>query len=176
MDQPDDIEATAASASVLVRHRLGRVQATPSDTALARRVGGSLSGPNHRVSADCSCPFPFVVVLRLRTLWPRKRELCRARCLVHSVIVLCYCWNAGRILRQHARDNRSLPLPNMPAPIFEVSLDCEIWRIVCPVHCALSNTPLDLGPHNCCLSGFRVLDMEGNGLFGPSEVDDWDHR
>src|SRR5439155_25119285 len=126
MDQPDDIEATCASASVFVCHGLGRVTAAPFDTTLSRRVGRSLSGPHHRVSAYCSCPFAFVVVLYLRTLWSWERELCRARCLVHPVILLCYRWNVGGILRQHARTDRSLPLPNLLASILEISVSPKI--------------------------------------------------
>src|SRR5207249_7735256 len=108
-------------ASILVCRGPRWFTAATPDTFVSCRVGRSLSGPDHRVSADCSCPFAFVVVLRLRTLWSWKRELCRARCLVHTVIVLCYCWNVGRILRQHARADRSLPLPDISATVFEIS-------------------------------------------------------
>src|SRR3989442_14570774 len=146
MDQPDDIEATCASASVFDCHGLGRVAAAPFDTTLSRRVGRSLSEPNHRVSAHCSCPLAFVVLLRLRTLWSWKRELCRARCLVHTVIVLCHGWNVGRILRQHARADRGLPLPDTSAIVFEISFNYKIRGHVCPVTSTLPNTPLDMGP------------------------------
>src|SRR5438552_6291535 len=141
MDQPDDIKATCGSVSVFVCHGLGRVAAAPFDTTLSRRVGRSLSGPDHRVSADRSCPFAFVVVLRLRTLWSWKRELCRARCLVHSTIVLCHCWNVGRILRQHARADRGLPLPDTSDIVFEISFNYKIRGHVCSVARTLPNTP-----------------------------------
>src|SRR5436309_4403428 len=176
MDQPDDIEATCASASVFVCHGLGRVQAAPSDTTLSRRVGRSLSGPDHRVSADGSCPSAFVVVLRLRTLWSWKRKLCRARRLVHTVIVLCYCWNVGRILRQHARADRSLPLPNISFTVFEISFDYKIRGHVCPVNHALPNTPLDMGPDNHRLPLLRYLALEGNKPFHPPEFNDRNHQ
>src|SRR5205807_7648235 len=82
--------------------------------------------------------------------------------------------------RQHARHDRNLPLPNIPATFFENSLDCKIRCHVCPVYCAVSDASLDLGPHRHSLTRLRALRMERNRPFRPSKVNNrnyhqWDH-
>src|SRR5207249_5732646 len=124
----------------------------------------------HRVLADASGPAPVFVLVHFRTLRPGKREPRWTNRHVHFSLILHHRWNVGRILRQHARADRSLPIPDTSATVFEISFDYKIRGHVCPVNHALPNTPLDMDPDNHGLPRLRRLTLEGNKPLHPPEL------